>query len=1092
MASNEDKIVSVLKRNGTDQLDRNQVALQPDSVQLQGFGLEEWMQFAYNFAGKVNYFSTTDDQNPTDNWEAFFATGDDLKAILEQVKNPVPEGKLTPHLTLFVCFLKLMELSTKRMNLITKRHLDFYYKKVLQIDALPALEDKAYMIFELAKGLTDYLVKSETALDSGKDALGKKRIYALTEELPVTKTVVAQIKNVYNDQAENDENGLGTGDRFSIKAAPVANSIDGIGGALTPESPTWYPFGYYQDASAKELMELPELPEAKLGFAVASSVMRLAEGKREIIVKFSFTTALENTIDPIDLKDAIDVYLTGEKGWVGPFKPIVVVDTATGLNTASRVDGKDIYLNIELDPDVVAIADYAQAIHGEQFSTTNPVARFLFKTTTEENYDVYSTFAGKRELESVTVGVEVSGAKNLIIESDAGTLNAEKPFYPFTTRPVKGSVFSVFNQEMAEKKWASMSLQLKWKSTPLNFKLHYAIYDSSFIAGLTKEKYEEMFEDYDPNTSDKEYFNLYQSFGLDKSVRNIQLRNRVRSADNTSVYNPIVTDNDYFEVETDILYQEKWVGNGTKKPLFKQESDSSFTSTIVLSGKGYLRGETGPIRIRLDQSFMHELYPSMYAIALSAQNKSLPIPNEPYTPFAEDLQLSYTAFDTVFVNNVKQETFEERTIQLFHEHPFGQSEEHAYLKTIYNEKSPNCAALPTYCKGGELYIGLQNAQVSELVTLLFQVAEGTENPLSKSFSDGQKVQWEILCNNVWRSLDSLAMVLNEIDNFLLSGRIKFTIPEYANDTNTLLPSGLFWIRAKMMNKRYDAVCMVHGIHAQVAEAAFVNNDNDTSHLINGLPAGTIAKLVERLSQVKSVQQPYATFGGKPEESDALYYRRVSERLRHKNRAITLWDYEHLVLQEFPQVYKVKCLNHTLDKEYVSPGCVTLIVIPDTINKTIYDIYQPRLSKGKLNKIREYLSELNSMHVTLDVANPDYEEVKIELAVKFYAGYDNNTYKKQLNEDLIRFLSPWAFEESREIKFGVILYRSSLIHYIEKLNYVDYIEDVRIFKGKELQSRNCLPSTPRSILVSAKVHEVKLATNKCQQESSFETEETCQL
>jgi hypothetical protein len=286
--------------------------------------------------------------------------------------------------------------------------------------------------------------------------------------------------------------------------------------------------------------------------------------------------------------------------------------------------------------------------------------------------------------------------------------------------------------------------------------------------------------------------------------------------------------------------------------------------------------------------------------------------------------------------------------------------------------------------------------------------------------------------------------------------------------------------------------MVHGIHAQVAEAAFVNNDNDTSHLINGLPAGTIAKLVERLSQVKSVQQPYATFGGKPEESDALYYRRVSERLRHKNRAITLWDYEHLVLQEFPQVYKVKCLNHTLDKEYVSPGCVTLIVIPDTINKTIYDIYQPRLSKGKLNKIREYLSELNSMHVTLDVANPDYEEVKIELAVKFYAGYDNNTYKKQLNEDLIRFLSPWAFEESREIKFGVILYRSSLIHYIEKLNYVDYIEDVRIFKGKELQSRNCLPSTPRSILVSAKVHEVKLATNKCQQESSFETEETCQL
>lgn len=1090
MASNEDKIVSVLKRNGTDQLDRNLASLQPDSVQLQAFGVEEWMQFAYNFAGKVNYFSTSDSQTPAGNWEAFFATGDELKAILEQLENPAPDGKLTPHLTLFVCFLKLMELSTQRMNRITKRHLDFYYRNILQIEALPAEADKAYLIFELAKGVTDYLVKADSALDSGKDALGKKRLYGVTEELPVTKTVVAQIKNVYNDQPANDENGLETDGRFSIKAAPVANSIDGIGGALTPEAPTWYPFGYYLNEKEQGFQGLPELPEAKLGFAVASSVMRLAEGTRELIVKSTFTTPLTNTIDPEDLKDAIEVWLTGEKGWVGPFKPLIEDDDPT-KPIPSRVDGKDVYLSIKMDEDVVAITDYVQAIHGEQFNTTNPVARFLFKTTTEENYAVYSAFAGKRELESVTIGVEVIGAKQLVIESDAGTLNPEKPFYPFTTRPVKGSLFSVFNQEMADKKWDTMSLQLKWKNTPLNFKLHYAIYDSSFVSGLTKEKYEEMFEDYDPNTSDTEYFNIYQAFGLENGIRNFLPKGRTKSTDNTSVYIPIVTNNDYFKVVAQLLYKEKWVGNDVKIRLFNQEKDSSFTSTFELSGESYDRGETGPIRIRLDQSFLHELYPSMYAIALSAQNKSLPIPNEPYTPFAEDLQLNYTAFDTVYVNKITQDEFEDRTIQLFHEHPFGQSEEHAYLKTINKEKFPNCAILPTYCKGGELYIGLQNAKVSELVTLLVQVAEGTENPLAKSFVDGQKVQWEILCNNVWRSLDSLQMVLNETDNFLVSGRIKFSIPEYANDTNTLLPSGLFWIRAKMF-KRFDAVCKVHGIHAQVAEATFRNNGNDTSHLTNGIPAGTISKLAERISQIKSVQQPYATVDGKPEESDALYYRRVSERLRHKNRAITLWDYEHLVLQEFPQVYKVKCLNHTFDQDYVSPGSVTLIVIPDTINKTVYDVYQPRLSKGKLNKIKEYLSELNSMHVTLDVANPDYEEVQIQLSAKFYAGLDDNTYKKQLNEDIIRFLSPWAFEESREIKFGVTLYRSSLIHYIEKLNYVDYIEDVRIFKKDELQSRNCSPSSPRSILVSAKNHIVEIATNKCQKESSFETEETCQL
>ncbi|MDH4474082.1 MAG: baseplate J/gp47 family protein [Fluviicola sp.] len=1090
MASNENKIVSVLKRNGTDQLDRNLSTLQPDSVQLQGFGVEEWMKFAYNFASKVNYFSTNDDQTPSNKWETFFATGDDLKDILAQVENPVPEGKLTPHLTLFVCFLKLMELSTERINRVTKRHLDFYYHEVLKIDALPAVEDKAYLIFELAKGLTDYLVKDETSLDSGKDALGKKRVYNLTEELPLTKTTVAQIKNVYNDQAESEDIGSDEVALIGIKAASVANSIDGIGGALTPESPAWYPFGYQLGTSDLEAQGIAELPDAKLGFAVASPVLRLAEGTREIIVKFSFESDVESSLEPIDFQDAIDVYLTGEKAWIGPLT-LVLENDESNNPIATRIDGKDVYFKLLLDNNVAAVTDYVQAIHGEQFNATTPIARFLVKTDSEDNYSVYSTFAGKNQLTSVTVGVEVTGAKNVVIESDTGTLNPEKPFYPFTTQPVKGSSFSVFNQEMSEKKWATMSVQLKWKKTPLSFKLHYSVYDSSFIAGLTKEKYEEMFEDYDPNASDQVYFSLFSSFGLDRETRDFQAKLRTRSAENTSVYKPIVTSNQYFEVEPQLFYKEKWVGNGTKVRLFDQESDSSFTSTFKLSDNNYVRGETGPIRIKLDQSFLHELYPSMYAIALSAQNKALPIPNEPYTPFAEDLLLNYTAFETVDVSNVVESVFQERTVQLFHEHPFGQSEEHAFLKKTSAEKSTNCAVLPTYCKGGELYIGLQNAQVSELVTLLFQVAEGTENPLAKTFAKGQKVQWEILCNNVWRSLESSAMVLNEIDNFLLSGRIKFSIPQYATSDNTLLPTGLFWIRAKMY-KRFDAVCKVHGIHAQVAEAMFSNNGNDTAHLTNGLPAGTISKLVERLSQVKSIQQPYATFGGKPEESDALYYRRVSERLRHKNRAITLWDYEHLVLQEFPEVYKVKCLNHTLQDDYISQGSVTLIAIPDTISKTVFDVYQPRLSRGKLNKIQQYLNELNSMHVTLSVENPDYEEVKIDLAVKFKEGLDENTYKKQLNEDIIRFLSPWAFEESRVIKFGVTLYRSSLIYYIEKLEYVDYIEDVRIFKKGALQSSNCSPTTPKSVLVSVKEHDVKIATDKCQQESSLEPEETCQL
>src|SRR5690606_20415809 len=142
--------------------------------------------------------------------------------------------------------------------------------------------------------------------------------------------------------------------------------------------------------------------------------------------------------------------------------------------------------------------------------------------------------------------------------------------------------------------------------------------------------------------------------------------------------------------------------------------------------------------------------------------------------------------------------------------------------------------------------------------------------------------------------------------------------------------------------------------------------------------------------------------------DLEYYRRVSERLRHKNRAITLWDYEHLVLQRFPEIFQVKCLNHTCNDSFVSAGRVTLVVIPDTEQKNVFDPLQPRVSTALLNEIAAYLNRLNSLHVTAKVVNPDYEVVKASLKVKFYNGLDIPTHVQKLNEDIIRYLSPWAY------------------------------------------------------------------------------------
>lgn len=281
-----------------------------------------------------------------------------------------------------------------------------------------------------------------------------------------------------------------------------------------------------------------------------------------------------------------------------------------------------------------------------------------------------------------------------------------------------------------------------------------------------------------------------------------------------------------------------------------------------------------------------------------------------------------------------------------------------------------------------------------------------------------------------------------------------------------------------IKRSYDAVCKIQGIYTQAVLATFQDQGNDVAHLANGLPADTISKLITRVPQVKSVSQPYNSFDGKYKEADSEFYRRVSERLRHKHRAITQWDYESLVLQEFPEVFKVKCLNHTSEKSYMAPGHVTLMVVPNIRNKNAFDVYQPRVSRASLNKIQKYVNELNTMHVKAQVINPNYKEAKIQTTVKIFENFDEVFYMKQLDEDIKKYISPWAFTDSKDIDFNVELNVNHLINYLEQLYYVDYIDEIKILVNDVIQKKSLIEVDPKSILVSAKQHQITIAEQIC--------------
>lgn len=1112
MSKNVDKI---LERSGTDQEERFIKALDPENFELHDFSIEDWILFAYNFAKNINYYATDDDENPLRDWQCFFhdfglenkivpsrttKEYDQLKESITEILTTYKEAhNLTPHLTLFVCFLQLLKFSKERFNALTKRHLDFFYKDILQVDKLAPVEDQVHVLFELARKSSEEQIVEGTELNAQKDVNGNQRIYKTQEELIVNRAKVASLKTIYNGLKQSE-----------LKASQVANTLDGLELPLPEESPYWYPFGYTSDEE-----NYTELEDAEIGFALSSPMLYLKEGLRTVAITIDFEKDITKAnpkalskFSPEVLKDIFTIYGSGEEDWIGPIELVTegTTEDATeegeedkegdkkGLGN-TELSKKQLKLVIQLDRDSEALLNYNEEFLLKKYNTTFPVLRFLLKTENKKGYDFYTAFTDNA-IKKITIKVDVKEAKEITVENDNGVLKTAKPFYPFTTQPVKNSNFYINYPEVFSKNWERIEVNLKWKNTPDNFKDWYKAYIEKQRLATTKGAYK------------------------------AQMKKGVNSE-------LIVKNNAYFKIKKALLNKEIWDEKTTSETLFssittdEETKEVTFRSIVKLTNNLLSKEETdeeklnnnfevelgkaSAIRLSLQQTFLHELYPRLYALALTTEGNPL-IPNEPYTPIIEEISLNYVGEESIDVKsqvfpinknntlaNENTETeYAKNRIKLFHEQPFGHQEEHNYLKVTQREKGINdiydgnnihTYLVPKYCKGGELFIGLEEAEVSQTVSLLIQVLEGSENPQVPSFKEGEEVDWSVLCDGKWKDLKEY-IISNNTDNFLTSGIIKISIPAEATKNNTSLPENFIWLRARM-HKNYDAVCKAINIQAQAVIAEFQNSDNDLSHLEKGLPAETIKKMMTRIPQIKGVEQPYTSFEGLPEESDSDFYRRISERLRHKNRAITLWDYEHLILQEFPEIYKVKCLNHTTKNNFSAAGEVTIVAIPDTVNKNVFDIYEPRLSKGLLNRAEKYINKLNTKHVKAKVINPNYEKVTVTLEVKFQEGLDKSFYAKKIDEDIIKFLSPWAFDEMKEVAFGITLHRSVLIDYLEKLDYVDYLQKVEMKKeGSRKEEINISPTNLKSILVSAKKHTIKTNLTTCKGESKEESI-TCQ-
>ncbi|MCH2225818.1 MAG: hypothetical protein MK066_13695 [Crocinitomicaceae bacterium] len=948
------EILNPLEHSGTNRFERLGKEMNFDYVQIEERHEQDFLVHASKLAETIQYYDSND--MPSGNWKFFFDSA-------------TPESR--PHKALFIAFLRLLEALNEHANGLTKRHLDFYYKEVLQFTAREVKPSRVHLFFKCAKTLQEKFLEKDAKLFAGQNKKGEDILFKLVDEIVVNKSEIVHHFSIYK-HSDDFGNKLFSKDYSEL----ILNPTDNING---------YPaFGEAQLKSEKEgqgfsteLKSKKEqtMNEAEVGFAISSPLLRMNEGDRTIYLTIEYDLPKVN----FDI-NLFNFSVTTEDGWFTWKSDSIQATTLLGPSKVA------LSLTLNCAPTDPGIVNYNSEIHTGNYQSIAPVLRIQLNHKYEETKKFAYTNWKNTTFNNVRLKVKATGVRTLIVQNELSTLDISKPFRPFGPIPTIGSHFFIGHSDVFKNELAYADVKLKWKALPSSdLENHYLNYATP------------------PKNSDF----LIQTATLEN-------RNWMNVTDNVPLFNSDAK-------------LEKTIGfnfNGFER----KQDETTIETWDYTTSHGFVRMTlTQPDSIDF-QAFGHSIYPKE-VIRNNKLNPSLTI-NQPYSPIIESLTLDYETKEVTFFNSEEYSNGNEQDF-FYHIEPFGQ-------KNILLDRSKKYATLlPQYTFEGELYIGLKNVNPPQSVNLLFQLLEGSADANQSKISTD--VQWLYLAKNEWKPIDRLRISKDTSRNLLNTGIIRFDLPKDIDSEHQVMPTGYFWLKAGIPEKS-AGIDFIQSIHAQSVEAIEVNAKiNDEV-----IAPNSISKLVDGNRGLAKITQPYASFDGAIPDNEEVYYARNTERLRHKDRGIMIWDYERLVIDSFPQLYKVKCLNHTNYQTEVAPGHVMIAVIPNLRNKGVQSPFQPKLSLHKRMDIYDFLRERISPFIYLRVENPIYEPIQLSFNVGFHQGYDEGFYGKKLHQQLQEFLSPWAFEnelsEKSDLVFGGSLHKSTILKFIEELEYVDFVND----------------------------------------------------
>jgi len=237
------------------------------------------------------------------------------------------------------------------------------------------------------------------------------------------------------------------------------------------------------------------------------------------------------------------------------------------------------------------------------------------------------------------------------------------------------------------------------------------------------------------------------------------------------------------------------------------------------------------------------------------------------------------------------------------------------------------------------------------------------------------------------------------------------------------------------------------------------------------PPLTVGQLRTTIPYVDAVFNSEAAVGGQDWEDWESLAERGSRSLRHRDRAVTMEDYEDLAKLASPQVAQARCYGgedgaRDAFDGTIRPGTVSVVVVPREAEA------RPRPRLDLLRRVRDFLSAHAAAEVSLVVLAPRYVRVCVEAEVVAREVAGGGGVQVRCEERLRQFLHPvTGGDAGRGWGFGDSPHESDLYAQLEAVDGVGHVRSLR-FRMEE-EEPGMLER--RRFLISSGEHRIQLAS-----------------